>query len=103
MKKVLLNNGMNLILEKTQSNSVTLVVCVKTGSNNENNNNRGVSHFLEHMIFEGTKNRTGQQIVKEIEGLGGEFNAFTDHETTFFYIKILSKYFHNALSVISDI
>ena len=103
MKKILLNNSMNLILEKTQSNSVTLVVCVKTGSNNENNNNRGVSHFLEHMIFEGTKNRTGQQIVKEIEGLGGEFNAFTDHETTFFYIKILSKYFHNALSVISDI
>lgn len=103
MKKILLNNGMTLILEKTESNSVTLSVCVKTGSNNEDNNLRGISHFLEHMIFEGTKNRTNIEIVKEIEGLGGEFNAFTSHETTFFYIKILSKYFDKALEIISDI
>ncbi len=103
MKKVLLDNGMTLILEHTKSNSITLCVCVKTGSNNEDNNIRGISHFLEHMIFEGTKNRTNIEIVKEIEGLGGEFNAFTSHETTFFYIKILSKYFDKALEIISDI
>ncbi|MBI2672302.1 insulinase family protein, partial [Candidatus Woesearchaeota archaeon] len=52
---------------------------------------------------EGTKTRTERQIVKEIESKGGEFNAFTDHEITFFYIKILSKYFDTALDIMSDI
>ena len=103
MNKLVLPNGMTLILEKTNSNSVTLGVCVKTGSNNENDDNRGISHFLEHMIFEGTKNRTVQEIVNEIEGVGGEFNAFTDHEMTFFYARVLSKFFYRALDVISDI
>ena len=103
MKKVFLSNGMTLILEKTKSNSITLGVCVKTGSNNEGKNNKGVSHFIEHMLFEGTKKRTAQEIVREIEGVGGEFNAFTDHEITFFYTKLLSKYFDKALNVISDI
>ncbi len=103
MEKIVLKNGLTLILEKTKSNSVTLGICVKTGSNNENDKNRGISHFLEHLIFEGTKNRTGREIVKEIEGVGGEFNAFTDNEITFFYAKVLSKFFNNALAVISDI
>ena len=103
MNKILLNNGLTIILEKTNSNSVTLGVCVKTGSNNEEDKHRGISHFIEHMIFEGTKNRTAQEIVKEIEGVGGEFNAFTDHEITFFYAKVLGKFFDKALNVISDI
>ncbi len=103
MKKIVLDNGLTLIFEKTKSNSITLGVCVKTGSINENNKNRGISHFLEHLIFEGTKNRTGREIVKEIEGVGGEFNAFTNQEVTFFYTKVLSKFFDNSLDVISDI
>ena len=103
MKKLVLPNGMNIILEKTKSNSITLGVCVKTGSNNEDDSVRGISHFLEHMIFEGTKNRTVQEIVNEIEGVGGEFNAFTDHEITFFYARVLSKFFNRVLDVISDI
>ena len=103
MKKIVLRNGLTLILEKTNSNSVTLGVCVKTGSINENKDNRGISHFLEHLIFEGTKKRTAQEIVKAIEGVGGEFNAFTTHEITFFYAKVLSKFFKNAITIISDI
>jgi len=62
MKKVFLSNGMTLILEKTKSNSITLGVCVKTGSNNEGKNNKGVSHFIEHMLFEG--NLMHLQIMK---------------------------------------
>lgn len=103
MKKLVLSNSLTVIFEKTNSKSITLGVCVKTGSINENDKNRGISHFLEHLIFEGTKNRTGRQIVKEIEGVGGEFNAFTNQEITFFYAKLLSKFFDNALNVISDI
>ena len=103
MKKFKLSNGLTVIFEKTKSNSITLGVCVKTGSNYENDKNRGISHFLEHLIFEGTKNRTSKEIANEIEGVGGEFNAFTTHEVTFFYAKVLSKFFNNALDVIFDI
>ena len=103
MDKTVLKNGLTIIFEKTKSKSITLGICVKTGSVNETNENRGISHFLEHLIFEGTKNRTGREIVKEIEGVGGEFNAFTNYELTFFYAKVLSKFFNNALDVISDI
>ncbi|MBI2672339.1 insulinase family protein, partial [Candidatus Woesearchaeota archaeon] len=87
MKKIKLKNSLSIILEKTNSFSITLGACVKTGSNNETAKIRGISHFIEHMLFEGTKTRTERQIVKEIESKGGEFNAFTDHEITFFYIK----------------
>ncbi len=102
MKKVVLRNGLTLILRKTDSNSVTFGVCVKTGSNNEDMNNRGVSHFIEHMVFEGTKKRTSQEIVRAIEKVGGEFNAFTDNEITFYYAKVPSRFFQRALDVISD-
>ena len=103
MKKIKLRNGLSIILEKTNSSSITLGACVKTGSNNESNKIRGISHFIEHMLFEGTKTRTERQIVKEIESKGGEFNAFTDNEITFFYIKILGKHFDTALKIMSDI
>ena len=103
MQKLLLKNGLTIIFEKVNSNSITLGVCVKTGSIYDDRKYMGISHFLEHLIFEGTKNRTAQEIVKEIEGSGGEFNAFTTHEITFFYVKILSKFFEKALNVISDV
>ncbi len=102
MKKVVLGNGLTIISRKTKSNSVTLGVCVKTGSNNEDSHNKGISHFIEHMVFEGTKKRTAQEIVREIEKVGGEFNAFTDHEITFYYAKVLGKYFDKALGVLGD-
>lgn len=102
MKKVVLSSGLTIISKKTNSNSVTLGICVKTGSNNEDKHNKGISHFIEHMVFEGTEKRTAQELVREIEKVGGEFNAFTDNEITFYYAKVLGKYFDKALNVLGD-
>ena len=90
MKKNTLSNGARLLIEKTNTDSVSIVVCVNVGSNNEPKNLLGISHFLEHMIFEGTKKRANATIItNEIEQLGGELNAYTTNEMTVFYIKLL--------------
>jgi len=103
MHKTKLNNGFTLIFKKTKTDSVTIEIAVKTGSNNERDGIRGISHFIEHMLFEGTKHRTSMQTANDIESLGGEFNAATSNEVTFYYVKILKKHFKKALDVLSDI
>lgn len=103
MHKIRLNNGITVITQKKRTDSVTIQVIVKTGSNDEKDGIRGISHFIEHMLFEGTKKRTYLQIANEIESLGGELNAATSNEITFYYIKILKKHFSKALDVLSDL
>ena len=78
MQKHILKNGITLIFEKTSSKSVAVEIMFKIGSNYENLKVAGISHFLEHMLFEGTKKRkTSREIANEIEKYGGGFNAFT--------------------------
>jgi len=104
MKKYKLKNGLTLIHEKKSGNAVAIEILVKVGSNYENKNLFGISHFLEHMIFEGTKKRKrGRDISNEIEKLGGDVNAYTTTDRTVFFIKILNKYFDKALDVLADI
>jgi len=104
MKKYTLNNSLKLILEKKPADSVTICVTIKVGSNNETEKIAGISHFLEHMLFEGTKTRPDSTgIANEIEKLGGELNAYTTNERTCFYIKVPKKHFSIALEIISDI
>jgi predicted Zn-dependent peptidase len=103
MKKYRLRNGMMVIEKKVPSQSVVLEVLVKVGSNNEKEGIRGISHFLEHMLFEGTKKRLDSSaIASEIEGLGGSMNAYTAAEMTAYHIKVLRKHFDIALDVLSD-
>ncbi len=101
MKKKL-NNGLRIIFKKKNNNSVTLSVLVKTGSNYENKGEEGISHFIEHLLFEGTKKRTSQEITNSIESLGGDMNAFTSHEATVYFITIPKKHFDIALDILSD-
>ena len=104
MKKYFLGNGLVVIEEKRKSDSVSVQLTVKAGSNFEKEGIRGVSHFIEHMVFEGTKNRkTAKEISNEIESLGGEINAYTNNIRTCFYIKVPKKHFEKALEIISDI
>jgi predicted Zn-dependent peptidase len=103
MKKVTLKNGLTVIFDKRPSKSVAIQILVKVGSNNEPEHLNGISHFLEHMVFEGTKNRTQMQIANEIERLGGELNAATSTEFTMFYARVLNKHFSKALDVLADI
>ena len=104
MKKTNLKNGLTLIEEKKDTASVSIVITVKTGSNNETKKILGISHFIEHMLFEGTAKRENSTIIaNEIEKLGGDLNAYTSNEKTCFYIKVPKKHFDKALDILSDI
>jgi predicted Zn-dependent peptidase len=102
INKKQLNNGLKILYKKTNTKSVTIAVCVKAGCVYEPDELMGVSHFLEHMLFNGTTNRTQSEILTTIEDLGGEINASTYSDKTIYTIKILNKYFDIALDVISD-
>ena len=82
-----MDNGLTIIFKKTYGSTVAIEVNVKVGSINEKKGIRGISHFLEHMLFEGTPSRPSSfAIASEIENLGGEFNAATTNERTLFYV-----------------
>jgi len=78
-------------------------IFVNVGSAFENDSTRGLSHFVEHMVFKGTKKRTYYDIAKEIDRLGGIINAFTSKEYTCFYVKVLNDYIEKAWDVLIDI
>ena len=103
MKKYRLKNGITVIFEKRPSKSAAVEVMFKVGSNYENKKISGISHFLEHMLFEGTKKRKDSRtIANEIEKYGAEFNAYTTGDRTAFFIKIINKRFEIALDILSD-
>lgn len=103
MKKVILKNGLKIILAEKETKATTISINVKAGSNNETQKTLGISHFIEHMLFEGTKKRNSQEIVSEIEKIGGEINAATSNNRTLFYIQVPTKYTKKGIKIISDI
>ncbi len=103
MEKYRLGNGITILFQKNSSKSVAVEVMVKTGSNCESKKILGASHFLEHMLFEGTKKRPDSMIIaNEIEKYGAEFNAYTSTNRTAFFIKIINEHFEKALDILSD-
>jgi zinc protease len=99
-----LNNGLTVIIHESHANPiVTLDVWVNTGSMNEPPEINGVSHFLEHMMFKGTRNRPVGKVDLEIEGVGGETNAGTSKDFTHYYVTIASDYVTTGLDVLSDV
>ncbi|AIF51737.1 pitrilysin family protein [Pelosinus sp. UFO1] len=82
--------------------SVTLGIWIGTGSRSEQQHNHGISHFIEHMIFKGTENRSAKDIAEMVDEVGGQINAFTDKEHTCYYIKVLDTHLELALDVLSD-
>jgi len=99
-----LTNGMPVVMETVKNmRSVVIGIWVKVGSRYELPVKNGISHFLEHMFFKGTKKRSAKDIAIEIDSLGGELNAFTSRETTTFYIKVLDEYLEGGLDLLSDI
>ena len=104
-KKIKLKNGLRVILAPMQeTQTVTAQILVQTGSKYETKNISGISHFLEHMVFKGTRKRPlSKMAMEEIEGVGGMSNAFTGKEQTGYYVKTPSKHWKLALDVVSDI
>src|SRR3989338_11101042 len=102
MQRIVLPTGLTVIYDHKPVQSVTLFAQVRVGSNSEPRNLSGISHYLEHMIFEGTKKRKNSVLIaNEIERWGGEFNAFTQNDRTCFYIKVLRDYFPIALDIMA--
>jgi predicted Zn-dependent peptidase len=103
-KKKTLKNGLRiLVIPVKDAPSVTVMSMVATGSEYETKEKNGISHFLEHMFFKGTTNRTKSiDIAKEFDGIGAIHNAFTGNEVTAYYGKAAYKHFEKMLDVISD-
>ncbi|WP_112180890.1 MULTISPECIES: pitrilysin family protein [Paraliobacillus] len=96
-------NGLRIVLENIPSvRSVTIGVWVRTGSRDETLDNNGISHFLEHMFFKGTKKRTAKEIAEEFDAIGGQVNAFTSKEYTCYYAKVLDTHKDFALEMLTD-
>jgi len=102
-RKFKLKNGIRVVCERIPYvRSVSTGIWVRTGSRNENTDNNGISHFVEHMLFKGTRNRTAAQIAECIDNIGGQINAFTGKECTCFYTRTLDEHIETALDVLSD-
>ena len=103
-KKQTLKNGLRVItVPLRDATSVTVLALFATGSKYETKENNGLSHFLEHMMFKGTKKRpTPMSIAEELDGVGGAFNAFTGHEETGYWVKADYSHLDLVLDVVSD-
>ncbi|MGY0691607.1 M16 family metallopeptidase [Virgibacillus sp. FSP13] len=96
-------NGLRIVLENVPAvRSVTIGIWVLTGSRNETEQNNGISHFLEHMFFKGTKTRSAKDIAEAFDAIGGQVNAFTSKEYTCFYAKVLDTHKELALDILAD-
>ncbi|SCU96855.1 LAFA_0G08460g1_1 [Lachancea sp. 'fantastica'] len=99
-----LSNGLTVATETIpNTSSATVGIFVDAGSRAENIKNNGTAHFLEHLAFKGTKNRTQVGIELEIENIGSHLNAYTSRENTVYYAKTLNQNIPNAVDVLSDI
>lgn len=98
------NNGLTVAFDKVSSaETVAISFLVKTGARHEKKDQSGISHFLEHMAFKGTKKRTAQQIAEEFDMIGGYLNAYTSREVTVYYSKVLKSDVKIAFDILTDI
>lgn len=103
IEKYTLDNGVRVIIEKIPTvRSVALGIWVGTGSRNEEPTNNGISHFIEHMLFKGTKSRSAKEIAESFDQIGGHVNAFTSKEYTCYYARVLDDHAPMALDILSD-
>jgi len=101
--KKLSNNAQLILAPRKETDAVTLLVMFKTGSRFENRDNNGVSHFIEHLYFKGTKKRPNTNILsQELDKVGAQFNAFTGKDYTGYYIKVAKQHIELAFDILSD-
>ncbi|MDE7082723.1 MAG: insulinase family protein [Clostridia bacterium] len=99
-----LDNGLKLIVNKMDGLlSVTMGILVHTGSSQESDKEDGISHFIEHMTFKGTKKRTSFQISDEMDRIGAQMNAFTGKDMTCYYAKSTTNHAAEAFEILADI
>jgi predicted Zn-dependent peptidase len=102
-QKFVLDNGVRVLIEELPHvHSAAIGFWVDTGTKNEDEQNNGISHFIEHMMFKGTATRTALAIAQALEDTGGSLNAFTDKEMTCYYARVLDDQVELAIEVLAD-
>lgn len=102
-KKTKLDNGLRIVTYRMpKMQSVALGIWIKVGSRYESDKRRGISHYLEHLLFKGTEKYSCRKIKESIEGVGGSLNGFTTEELTCYLVKIPGKYLDLALDILAD-
>lgn len=98
-----LSNGLQLITIKKETQLASLNIGVKVGATCEDKKERGISHFIEHMLFKGTVNRSNEELNSALESLGGEYNAYTDYTSTVFNTMTLNDELENSIEYLADL
>ena len=102
--KTILDNGIRIVTKQMpHARSVAMGVWVNVGARDEKEEEGGLSHFIEHMTFKGTKRRTALEIAKELDAVGGQCNAFTSQENTCYYAKVMDTHLDTMVDLLSDI
>ena len=103
LEKIVLDNGLRILYEENPTaKSCYMGIWVASGSRYENDKTSGISHFIEHMAFKGTKTRSASDIARESDFMGGGLNAYTDKEVTCFYSRVLEKDAVKSLDILCD-
>ena len=103
-RKAMLDNGLIILTERMPAvRSVSIGVWLQVGSRHEEPGQAGISHFIEHMLFKGTENRSAEEIARAIDAVGGTLDAFTSREYTCFYAKVLGEHVPLAVDLLSDL
>ena len=99
-----LSNGLTVITEQMQHiRSASIGIWLQTGSRDEDQEWNGISHFIEHMVFKGTKHRSAEEIARQVDSIGGNMDAFTAKECICFNVKVLDEHVPTALDILSDL
>ncbi len=98
-----LSNGLRIVFKPDNSAVSYCGLIINTGSRDEEKNEHGMAHFIEHMLFKGTEKRRSSHIINRLENVGGELNAYTSKEETVVYAAVLNEYFERAMELIADI
>ncbi len=102
-KKITLDNGLRIVMHSMPNmKSVALGIWIKTGGRYESVENKGISHYLEHLLFKGSKKYSYRQLKESIEGKGGTLNGFTSEEATCYLVKLPYRYLDLGLDILSD-
>jgi len=102
--RAVLPNGLTVLTEEMQHiRSVCIGIWVKTGSRDEDAQWNGISHFIEHMVFKGTKHRSAEEIARQVDSIGGNMDAFTAKECICFNVKVLDEHLPIAMDVLGDL
>src|SRR3989338_7775932 len=101
-QKKKLKNGIIVLYEQRDLPLISLSITNRFGGAYEQSKTKGIAHFIEHLLFTGTKTRTHEQISREIEKKGGVLNAFTAHEVTSYWFKLPSEHLFSGLEILID-